>query len=80
MKKLDKYKICGDIDSTSTGKLLYLILGEIANKNGEVIIPQKKISNVLHISKGTVSRNLRRLRVLFCAKKEELGGKSRRDK
>ena len=62
MNKLSKYKICGDVDSTVTGKLLYLILGELANKNGEVIIPQRKISDALHISKGTVSRNLRRLR------------------
>jgi DNA-binding MarR family transcriptional regulator len=45
-----------------TGKLLYLILEELADKNGEIIIPQKKISAALHISKGAVSRNLRRLR------------------
>jgi DNA-binding MarR family transcriptional regulator len=62
VRKLSKYKVCGEVDSTVTGKLLYLILAELANKNGEIIIPQKKISNALHISKGTVSRNLRRLR------------------
>ncbi|MDR0294500.1 MAG: MarR family transcriptional regulator [Oscillospiraceae bacterium] len=62
MKKLSKYKICGEVDSTVTGKLLYLILDELANKSGEVTIPQKKISDALHISKGAVSRNLRRLR------------------
>ena len=62
MNKLSKYKTCGDVDSTVTGKLLYLILDELANKNGEVIIPQRKISDALHISKGTVSRNLHRLR------------------
>lgn len=61
MKKLDKYKLCGEVDTTITGKLLYLILIELANRNGEVVIPQRKISNALHISKGTVSRNLRRL-------------------
>jgi DNA-binding MarR family transcriptional regulator len=61
MYKLNKYKLCGDIDTTVTGKLLYLILNEFANQNGEIIIPQRKISNALHISKGTVSRNLRRL-------------------
>ncbi|MEM5770421.1 MAG: MarR family transcriptional regulator [Clostridiales bacterium] len=62
MRKLSKYKVCGEVDSTVTGKLLYLILEELADKNGEIIIPQKKISAALHISKGAVSRNLRRLR------------------
>jgi DNA-binding MarR family transcriptional regulator len=62
VKKLTKYKLCGEVDATITGKLLYLILDELANKNGEIIIPQRKISDALHISKGTVSRNLRRLR------------------
>jgi len=42
-------------------KLLYLILNELANRNGEIIIPQRKICDALHITKGTVSRNLRRL-------------------
>ena len=62
VNKLSKYKICGGIDTTITGKLLYLILDELANKNGEIVIPQRKISDALRISKGTVSRNLRRLR------------------
>ncbi len=62
MNKLSKFKPCGDIDTTVTGKLLYLILDELANRNGEIIIPQRKISEALHISKGTVSRNLCRLR------------------
>jgi DNA-binding MarR family transcriptional regulator len=62
MRKLDKYKLCGEVDATVTGKLLYLILGELANRNGEIIIPPRRISAALRISKGTVSRNLRRLR------------------
>jgi len=62
MNKLSKYKLCGEVDATVTGKLLYIILNELANRNGEVIVPQRKISDALHISKGTVSRNLRRLR------------------
>ena len=62
MNNLSKYKICGDVNTTITGKLLYLILSELANHNGEIVIPQKKISDALQISKGTVSRNLRRLR------------------
>jgi DNA-binding MarR family transcriptional regulator len=61
MHKLSKYKLCGDIETTVTGKLLYLILNELANRNGEVVIPQRKISDALQISKSAVSRNLRRL-------------------
>ena len=61
MKKLSKYKLCGEIDSTITGKLLYMLLDELANKRGEIVIPQRRISDALHISKGTVSRNLCRL-------------------
>ena len=62
MRKLSKYKLCGGVDSTVAGKLLYLILDELADKNGEIIISQRKISAALHISKGAVSRNLHRLR------------------
>jgi len=62
MNKLNKYKLCGEIDSTVIGKLMYLILNELANRNGEIIIPQRKICDALRISKGTISRNLRRLR------------------
>lgn len=61
MSKLSKFKPCGDVDTTITGKLLYFVLDELANQNGEIIIPQKKISSVLRISKSTVRRNLRRL-------------------
>ena len=61
MNSLLKYKICGDIDVTVTGKLLYVILSEFANRNGEVIIAQRKISDALHISRSAVSRNMRRL-------------------
>ena len=62
VNNLTKYKICGEVNTTITGKLLYLILGELSDHNGEVVIPQKKISDALRISRGTVSRNLRRLR------------------
>ena len=61
MNRLSKYKNCGEIDTTTTGKLLYFILDDLANKNGEITIPQRKISDALHISKGTVSRTFRRL-------------------
>ena len=62
MNKLTKYKICGEVNTTITGKLLCLILYELADPNGEIIIPQRWISDALRISKATVSRNLHRLR------------------
>ena len=61
MNKLSKYKICGMIDAGITGKLLYLMLDELSDENGEIIIPQRKICDALHISRSAVSRNLRRL-------------------
>ena len=61
MNKLSKFKPCGEIETTVTGKLLYLVLCEITNQNGEIIIPQRKICDALQISKSAVSRNLRRL-------------------
>ena len=61
MNKLSKYKICGNIKTTSTGKLIYLVLDEIADRNEAVVIPQRKICDTLQISRSAVSRNLRRL-------------------
>jgi len=49
VSKRSKFKRCGEVDATITGKLLYLILDELAGKNGDVIIPQRKISDALHI-------------------------------
>jgi len=49
------------LDTTVSGRLLYLILMDITDTNGTVIIPQRRISDAIGITKGTVSRNLRRL-------------------
>ena len=61
MNKLTKYKICGMLETTITGKLLYLVLDELANENGEITIPQRKICEALRISRSAVRRNLHRL-------------------
>ena len=61
MNQLTRFKPCGEVDTTITGKILYLMLYELADQNGEIMIPQKKISDTLRISKSAVSRNLRRL-------------------
>jgi DNA-binding MarR family transcriptional regulator len=62
MSKLSKYKLCGNLDVAVTAKMLYLILLEITDEDNKVIIPQRRVSETLGISKGTVSRNLRKLR------------------
>ena len=62
MSKMSKFRLCGEANTTITGKLLYLILIELASDNGEIVIPQRRISDALHISRGTVSHNLCRLR------------------
>jgi len=61
MSKLSKIRMYGNVNTTVTGKLLYLVLDKLANRNGEIIIPQRKICNALNISKSAVSRNLHRL-------------------
>jgi biotin operon repressor len=62
MKDLYKYIIGGAAEVPATGKLLYLMLLDLEDKNGEIIISQRKLSETLCIAKGTVSRNLCRLR------------------
>ncbi len=61
MNKLAKYKPCGEINTSISGKLLYLILTDITDENNAVSIPQRRISESLRIAKSTVSRNLRKL-------------------
>lgn len=62
MNKLSKFRLCGNVDGTISSKLLYLLLLELCDENGEVVISQRYIARALNISKDTVSRNLRRLR------------------
>jgi DNA-binding MarR family transcriptional regulator len=52
----------GELEAAPSGKLLYLLLTDTADADGVIIISQKKISTALGISKGTVSRNLRKLK------------------
>ena len=61
MNKYSKYKIVGELETTISGKLLYLLLSDIIDENNKIVIPQKKISEALGISRSTVSKNLRKL-------------------
>ena len=62
MNKYTKYRLVGELETTISGKLLYLVLLDVIDENNKIMIPQKRISEALGISRGTVSRNLRRLR------------------
>jgi DNA-binding MarR family transcriptional regulator len=62
MNKLNKFKPVGEVKAGVTGKLLYLMLDELADGNDAIVIPQRKISDALQISKCAVSRNLRKLK------------------
>ena len=61
MNKFTKYRLAGEIETTVSSKLLYLMLLDIVDGDGKIIIPQRRISEALGISKGTVSKGLRRL-------------------
>jgi DNA-binding MarR family transcriptional regulator len=61
MNKFTKYRLAGELETTVSGKLLYLMLLDIVDADGKIIIPQRRISEALGISRGTVSRNFRRL-------------------
>jgi DNA-binding MarR family transcriptional regulator len=62
MNNMAKYQHLRTLDTTVSGRLLYLILMDITDTNGAVIIPQRRISEAIGLTKGTVSRNLRKLR------------------
>ena len=57
-----KYQHLRTLKASVSGRLLYLVLMDITDANGAVVIPQRRISGALGISKSTVSRNFRKLR------------------
>jgi len=61
MNKYTKFKLVGELETTMSGKLLYLVLLDLIDEDDKVIIPQKKISEALGISRSAVSQILRRL-------------------
>ena len=61
MNKYSKFNLVGELETTISGKLLYLVLLDVIDEDNKIIIPQKRISKALGISKSTVSKNLIRL-------------------
>ncbi len=62
MNKFTKYRMAGELETTVSGKLLYLLLLDIVDADEKIVLPQRRISEALGLSRCTVSRNLRRLR------------------
>lgn len=60
-KQIDKFKASGKMETTISGKLLYMLLDEMADGDGAVIISHRRVAKILGIHKATVSKNLRRL-------------------
>lgn len=61
MNKYTKFRLVGELDATISAKLLYLVLLDVIDEENKIVIPQKRISAALGISKNTVSRNMHRL-------------------
>jgi hypothetical protein len=53
---MTKYKISEQLKTTISGKLIYTLLSELADENGEIQILNRSISNTLKISRGTVRK------------------------
>lgn len=61
MNNMTKYQHLRTLKTSVSCKLLYLILMEIADASGAVVIPQKRICHATGLAKSTVRRNLHRL-------------------
>ena len=57
-----KYRIAGQINTTISGKSLYILLLDTVGHKNAVQLSQRRIAEALGISKGTVSKNLHRLK------------------
>jgi len=61
MSNLSKYRQAGELETTITAKLLYLVLEDTVDEDGKVILAQRRVSDTLGISRSTISKNFRKL-------------------
>ena len=61
MNKYTKFKTVGELETSISGKLLFLLLSDVIDEDNTIVIPQRKISEALGINKSTVSKNFRKL-------------------
>jgi len=62
MNNFTRYRMAGGLEANASAKLLYLVLLDVIDDKNQVVIPQRRISEALGLSRKTVSKNLRRLR------------------
>jgi len=55
------YKLAGTLQTTISGKLLYLMLLDTADTRSSANLSQRRVSEALGISQTTVRRNFQRL-------------------
>jgi DNA-binding Lrp family transcriptional regulator len=79
MNNFTKYRMAGGLDTTASGKLMYLVLLDVIDDKNKAVIPQRRISEALGLNRKTVSRNLRRLHdgghILIEPQYNEYGGR-----
>ena len=56
MNKYTKFNLVGELETTMSGKLLYLVLLDLIDEDDKVIIPQKKISETAQKAPQKVAR------------------------
>jgi biotin operon repressor len=61
MNNFTKYRMAGGLEATPSAKLLYLVLLDVIDDKNKATVPQRRISEALGMSRGTVSKNLRKL-------------------
>lgn len=59
--EIRKYKLAGSVKGTITSKLIYTMLNDLANINGEVQISVTRMSKTLKISERAIRRSLKAL-------------------
>lgn len=60
-EKVSEYKVVGQMKTTISGKMLYMLLNELADDDGVVNISHRKLGKILGMHRSTVSRSLKRL-------------------
>jgi DNA-binding MarR family transcriptional regulator len=79
MNNMTKYRMAGGLEAGVSCKLLYLVLLDLIDDKNKAVIPQRRISEALGMSKRTVSKNLRRLQdggyILIEPQFSEYGGR-----
>lgn len=64
--RINEFKVVGEIKTTVSAKMIYMLLSKLADREGGVQISQKRLSKILGIHKTTVRKNLWRLEKSGC--------------